>query len=748
MSEDNKSNFKRPVFHQIDNPFSHLDNGERQKVFQQLGDDYDEQFETSLDKLTSIIKKYEPITLTSILSTYGLTTAIVPGEGVGRESALKDLQQAHIEFLQALILTINPNEIGIVAPIPEIVQQSSDLLIELAHSLHFKNIYKSKSKTEDKDKGIHALQTWVRGHTSLVRNWGYFNQVEGFSKELFSFFDQKLFSQVGYHVSDVFDIFRHISFSVQFFHNERMKRLKKLFLIENPKDLLYSYCEQIEQVLADTEAFLEKSYIRSMSILDVRAMIILHSDLALLNHFIFSPRNIADELKLDISIVPCVLESFSLKLGALIDCNIEHIFLDNPIWYKPIIKLDQDEYFCPNPQMFFSFVLKSFEKILKTENKESLSKRKSEFLEEKIKSIVNTRFPEANTVKNLKWKAGNTEYETDLITFIDSYTIIVEAKSGNITDSALRGAPERLKRHIEDILLEPNYQSKRLMDHLNRMISDPTFDNELRKKLPVQLDGIHKVIRISVTLDFFSAIHSNISNLRETGWIPNDFEPCPTMNLAEFDTVFDLLEHPVQILHYLERRTEIEGILKYHGTELDLLGWYINTLFEFGEVYDDDPRVFITELSEPIDRYYESKCEGIEIPKPSPAVSALFMNILEQLEQRKIHRWLEIGVILHRIPPEDQGKLSDMIEKHEDYVHKNWMVEGHENLIVYTPQKSSEYSLCYVMFKNQNFEKRDEFIDNAISHGLVPDHVKYCVIIAKNIDIPDLSYNYIALVNK
>ena len=184
----------------------------------------------------------------------------------------------------------------------------------------------------------------------------------------------------------------------------------------------------------------------------------------------------------------------------------------------------------------------------------------------------------SNTVSGIKWKYDGTEYETDLITFIDSHALIVEAKSGRISDPALRGAPARLKKHIKEILIAPNTQSKRLKKRLEELIANPKIDDALRDRLPVDLNSIHKIIRVSVSLENFGSIQSNVAQLKETGWLPSDFEPCPTMNIADFETLFDFLYHPVQIIHYLERRQELENVLGYMGDEMDLMGLYIGCL--------------------------------------------------------------------------------------------------------------------------------------------------------------------------
>lgn len=74
-------------------------------------------------------------------------------------------------------------------------------------------------------------------------------------------------------------------------------------------------------------------------------------------------------------------------------------------------------------------------------------------------------------------------YETDLIVFIDSFALIIECKSGKVTPPALRGAPDRLRRRIQKLLIDPNIQSLRLKNALNSSV-------------PIQAKRILSVMRL------------------------------------------------------------------------------------------------------------------------------------------------------------------------------------------------------------------------------------------------------------
>ena len=737
-------NTSAPVFHMMVNPLANLSDEERKQSVEEMGRRSKRLFQESLTKLQEILKQYDGITLLSILSAYGLTAGL-GNEGVNPRIHSNPLDQSHVEICQALLLQVNPNESRCAPVTPDVVQQVWDPLIDITQSFGFRRMTGKLVDEPEEQAAVILLQEWVRGNTQIVRNWGYYSQVKNISKELYSSFDRLLFEKIGFRASDVIDIFDYMISSIERALSARMNLLAELYRIKKPEALVYKYYEIIDQSLKEAESFIENFSVRSAPIKSVFAMLLSHYDLRLYKIYIFYPNNMGEALGISKQVISSILEKFSYQRGGLTEFNIEHIFLANPIWDRPVIKLDESGYFCPIPQLFFSFVLKSLDKIIEEFDKKTLHDRRANYLEEKIDEIVKRRFPEANTVKGIKWKQGNTEYETDLVTFIDSHAIIIEAKSGKITEPALRGAQGRLKKHIEEILVAPNEQSKRLRNRLCELIKYPKLNDELREKLPVSLDEIHKVLRISVSLEDFASLQANISRLESTGWIPKDFEPCPTMNLADFETLFDILEHPVQIIHYLERRSEMEGVLKYVGDELDLIGWYIDTLFNFGNLHEENAELILTKMSSPLDKYYESKDHGVVLPKPKPKMSTLFAGILEQLEQRHSHRWTEIGAILHRFSPDDQSKLIRMIRAQERVVQSSWMIEGHNNIIVYGPPTSSEYALCYILYKNSNSEKKDVFIENAAQLGLEPDHVKTCLVIARNIDSNDLSYHFIGL---
>ena len=735
-----------PVMTKVNNPFSGLSDEQRKEALSKMGEKSKKIVIESLDFFEDTLRKYDAITLISNIACYGLTVG-VSDSGVSSRDSDSGVQQAHVELLQAILLKIPEDEIGLYPITPDVVQTVIDKLQEVSQAFAFSRFNDSSIELSDSESAISLIQEKLRGHTQIVRNWGFYTQVKTVCKELYSNFDGLLSTKLGFTASDIIITFEALTDIMEDNLSQRFKVLSELTTAKKPFDLLLRYHQLIGQGQEEAEEFARQIDISRMSKQKVFAMCLSHFDLRMADYYLIDFDRVSETTGLEPSTVKEIANIFSYSLGDLENKETRFFFLDNPVWHKPII-VSNNKYYCMLPQLFFSFALDTLDEIIEKYDKEGLHKRRALYLENKIESIVKTRFPTSKVVSGVKWNHGDAQYETDLIAFIDSHAIIIEAKSHKISKPALRGAPARIKRHLQEVLIDPSVQSYRLEQKINE-IRGGNLHDDLVENLPVNIDDINKVLRVSVSLEDFATLQSNIRLFEATGWLPDEFVACPSMNIGDFETLFDLLEHPVQIVHYLLRRTEIEGNYKVVGDELDFLGLYLSTLLNMGNMTDDPSmEMVITDMSYPIDLYYMSKEQGVNADKPQPKTSHWFRDIFNTLEQRATPRWSEIGCILNRFPPDDQRKMVKHIEDLSKIVQRNWRMEGHKNSLIYSPPESSEYALAVVLFKNENREKRYDFIDNASSMGLEPDHVKYCLVIAANIDQEDYPYHFIALTEK
>jgi hypothetical protein len=732
------------VLRELNNPFGHLSDDERAQAIQAIAERSEEVYGESLKKLIESVQQYDPVILLSIIASYSLSVTVNDNGVQGSDSELL-LYQSHVEFLQALMLQIELEQLEHEAFGPDVVQEAIDALVKLMQARNFRQMSSSDDGLSDDERAVRLIQQWMRGNTQMVRNWGYFSQVRTIGRELYAQFDDELTRAYGFSASNVIDVFHALIDEIERRQTNRFTTLSQLARLKDKRQLVQEYHRSLDLLDEQAQHFIDSVDIASISLETLFLMLVSHFDLRAPELYTILSHEVAEKLGISDHVVRKILIEFSMGFGELSDFPTEHLFLANPVWSRPVVRLESDAFVCVIPQAFFSFIFPALGRLVGGIDSADLSERRAEYLEDKIREITVRRFPTATTVSNIKWSVNQTVYETDLITCIDSHLLIIEAKSGMITDPALRGAPERLKKHIEEVLIAPNTQSKRLKNRLEELIADPTIEDDLRERLPVDLNTVHRVVRVSVSLADIGSLQANVvAQLKETGWLPEGYEACPSMTLADFETLFDVLAHPVQILHYLVRRQELEATYGYIGDELDLMGLYIDTLFNLGTL-DPTSDVYISGMSARLDAYYNSKDAGVEIDKPQPSISKLFADILAQLEGRKIPRWTEIGVILHRFSPEDQRHLTKMIRELRKNVSRKWMIRGHENMAICMPPEASKYALAYVIYNYQTAPRRDEFVSEACRIALQPEHVNQCVVIAKNMDSTERSYDFIAL---
>ncbi|WP_311567188.1 hypothetical protein [Photobacterium arenosum] len=742
-----KTSDSSPVFQVMDNPFAGLTPEQRKELVSTVGKESKKKVIDTLKSLEQTIRNYDPTTLISIIAGYGLVVGAGDGGVVSRDSMV-GVEQAHIELLQAMILQVPKDEIGLYPVTPDVVEKVMEQLKDVSVAFAMSRMTESQVGQSDAESAVSMIQEKLRGHTQMVRNWGFHSQVKTVCRELYSSFDDLLSEKLGFSPSNVVDVFDVMIQIMEQNLSRRFEDLSQLQQVKKTSDMVLKYHELIGQGQEESVKFMREIDISRMSKMQVFAMCLAHYDLRMPDNYFVNFKELARKTELDEKVIRAIVDYFSFENGELNKEKTIFFFLDNPVWNKPIMSTDSG-YYCILPQLFFSFALVTLDDLVEQFDKEGLHRRRALYLETKIESIVKRRFPESHVVSGVKWHQGENLYETDLIAFIDSHAIIIEAKSQKISKQALRGASERVKRHLKEILVEPGVQSHRLELKINELRASGGDSHDFVDKLPVDLNDINKVLRVSVSLEDFATLQSNLQLFQETGWIPDGFVACPSMNLADFETLFDFLEHPVQIIHYLLRRTELQQTHQFTGDELDYMGFYLTTLLNTGTLTVDPPMsIIITDMSKPLDLYYMSKDQGIDVEKPKPKISRWFKDIFNKLEERATPRWSEIGTVLNRFPPDEQIKMSRHIEDLSKIVQRTWRKEGHKNSLIYSPPESSEYAMAIVLFKDANRDRRYEFIENAYLMALEPEHVKYCLVIGINIDRSDLPYHYIAFTEK
>ena len=730
------------VFTELKNPFSDLPQEVVTEKLVEAGLSHEKEFNESLEYLLEKIRSVDVLHLISILAVYGLSVGMTD---TGKTSKNKNttIYQTHVELVQALALRIPFSEQSSEPIRPHQVQEIWDLLISFNTTFNLKRIGQIKNAKTEEKKAILQVQEWLRRYTYLVRNWGYFRRVISIAKRLYSKLDPLFRASVGLEATLLIDVFNYLVTSVEEVNNERFQKIRSIFKARTIEEAIKIYHEvyQLPEAVEETISFLEE---RGATLEEVRFLILSHSDSFLAESFSFTSVKLASSINLEPVALECALSRLSYQFGDLKDSNPEHFFLANPVWTKPLIKLPSGSYFCAIPQIFFSFVFQTLDSLLSAEEvkREVQDKRRPKFLEDEVKELFTQAFPQAAFKQNFKWQDSNVEYESDFLMQVDSYLLIVEAKSGAVSSAALRGAPGSAKDDIQELLINPAIQSKRFAAKIMALKSEQIYP-EAFQALNFDLNAIQNSIRISVTLEDFATIQSQVSRLRDTGWLDKDFSAAPTITLADLEVVFDILTSAPQKIHYLVRRAELEEHMQYRGDELDLLGFYIETGFNLGREEFEPREWIISGMSEKVDEYYVALDQGITRKKPSLELIKWWKDIQLRIEQRCPYRWSEVAVMLLNVSLGDQRKAERGFKRITRNVKKNWHQPGHINSIIMNlPQRREAVGL--LAFRERQKDQRHDFMQNLAEQAFSDTNTDRCLVIGVNID-DDNWYPYSAL---
>ena len=136
--------------------------------------------------------------------------------------------------------------------------------------------------------------------------------------------------------------------------------------------------------------------------------------------------------------------------------------------------------------------------------KRKMEIQRAYFLETKLGEVLKKALPGAAILSNIKWRLNGDEYETDHLVLLDRTVVIAEAKSHHLTPEGLRGAPERVKRHIQELVLHPSIQSKRLEKLIVTAQDGDEMAGKTVRNIGIDPFRIDRIIRLSVSIDDLS----------------------------------------------------------------------------------------------------------------------------------------------------------------------------------------------------------------------------------------------------
>jgi hypothetical protein len=728
----------------FEHPFSRMDPAVVRAALLAVADKRIEEFPKLLDGILQLFREKYPPHILAVVACYGLQAG-VSQHGVGKR-LFSNIEQHHVEVLQALALIVPKGEWGQSPAVPKDVQNAFDTVRDLAVAFHRRRLKAAQEERDEQARAILSLQERLRLHTQTARNWGSYLQVTRISTELYAPLNDLLRDAVGFSASDLILTGQTLIELLEERSTARFKWLRRVFRERNIPRIVRAYYKNHPSIGDDPDQLIKiipPGSTREQLLL----MLLSHADLLLMETMRYTAHTVAQASRLSQVVTTRVLDALSLSPGDLHDTNPEHLFMGNPVWTAPIIVSD-GEYFCPIPQSIFihinsiMYCLAERAGILY-----QLRGRRAGYLEKKVGGMVAAALPTAVVRNGIKWRVGEVEYETDHVALIDKTAVIVEAKSAALTGQGLRGAPDRVRRHVRDLIADPSEQSARLEAMIWRAKAGGA--DEIQSLVPFYLDfdEVERVVRISVTLDDFSALASAERDLKDAGWIPAELALAPTLNLADFETVIEILEKPYFLLHYFAERQRIQKDRHIFAAEMDFLGCYLdNSLNLLWDLQDQKLLLALTGMSKPIDHYYDSNDAGVVVSKPKPKLTRYMTSLVNAIERRAFPGWTTVtSDLLRCVDYTEQGRLEKKLAELKTKVERNWRDPEHEcSLIVRSPALHGTVVVCFA-YPPQLAERRKEIAEDLVSQIFDNSNCDRCVVIGRNTSRWDEPYASILL---
>jgi hypothetical protein len=713
-----------------------------------FGKDQAEKFASTTIAIRDLMSRVDPFGLLACLAAYGIPD-FVDANGILSHGERTRLYPAHIELGQLMTLTLGPDISRARPATSRDVGSMFEMLPKWADQFHWKRLSQIEHAATDLAKARLAVQEQMRMTTQMIRNWGFYDQVKRIGLELLTPLDARFECTHAFRITDWILIFDHMFDECQKRFNAHFERLAPMIRAKTVRGAVAAYFKAIPDLEGSPELFEQLMRKRRASLKAAQAMMLSHSDLRLVDCYTFSATQIAAPIGRPISVVEQALKAASYRLGELQGTNVEHAFMNNPVWLQPAIALEGGNYFCPLPQTAFAFLFEMMSAVFRDDPplRIAYDKRRSDYLEKKTAELFQKAFPEATLTPNFKWQSPDRsqEFETDLIVDMGPILILVEAKSGGISPQARRGAPERLGEDIDRLLIEPSRQSKRLEDAIWAAKAGDPGMQPFKDVFPTNLDRIHRIVRVSVTLEDIGFIHTNVNALKEAGFVPPDIAVAPAVTLADLEIVFDILQSPLERIHYWVQRSVWEGSADYTADEIDLLGVYLNTGLSVGDIHKNT-RLVLVGASKPIDEYYEATRHGIAKDKPAYQATQWWRDLLARLEEKKPDRWIEAGIVLLSAGYQQQIEIGQRLKGLVSTVQKLRERASSRNGLVFFASADTSEAIALLVLVASQVPGRFRLMENIASQAFV-EHAKVlrCVVIMINADSPRYPYGTLAV---
>jgi hypothetical protein len=715
---------------------------ERLAALRKIGKDANEAFPAEYQKLKNWFEKYDQPKLLAFSFYYFITSLA----GYDEEAVTGSLEfpPYYQELLQAFSLTL-PRSYK-PEPFSEEVRRFKDDLKTVGELNKLKHFNLPETIKTPEELPVHLLRTEMMMQTTAVRNWSYEHKMRAVTLDLASRiskdfkaiheFDAVIFLQIIYKMTDEVQerINEHRLKTVEFLRQKDYNRMIDAYEAAFP----------VEKISPENRRKLWEMFRKDKK--QLGAMFLMHSDYFLENLFTFDFETLEGygDNQITAENLKEIFGKITLNFGALADHDIEHFILGNPVHEKPFIWIEDNAIFSSLWGVMTHLSLGLLEGFCAKDEKLRVkyNEVRADYLEAEIVNLFKVAFPMASIYKGSKWKGkDNREYENDLLVIIDKFALVVEAKAGQVSPPAKRGAPDRLSKTFKELIEDPSEQALRFIEFLQENPKELSLKVKKGSNNRFNAEPLTYFIPLGVTLSHLGMAGSNLKQLIKAGVTTKAIEELATsVSLTDLQIVFDILTLASEKIHYLQRRRELEASIEYVGDELDLLAWYLDNGFNFGPDEENIGFFKMDLKAKELDHYIIGNAKGEKVAKPELQKTKWWRDMLNRLEERQKQTWLETSYVLLNVPLDGQETFEELVNDMKNKMRKGSAEFPHNWIFLQTFEENRKFTIAGYGYHDRLKDERDGVMGDMLYNENMKD-AKGKLVIGMNIDKTHYPYS-------
>ena len=641
---------------------------ERIALIQEIVQTAEDEFQQKYFSLGEWFERYDPLHLLAYCCSYFVChpAGVDPEVGGGL-----DFHPYHLEILQAFALmqerSLSDRPLGLEA------EGLLDVMCAIGQAAINRGLKAHIDQVEGESEWNFVLSS-IRTQTMAVRNPGYPQHIHRITRDLAETVREDFVDVHGIDPIRLVDALFRLPEVASTRLNEHFERVAHFYREMSYRAVATSYLESfpdVEDFDADHLFQLVGRHLHSM-----KAMLVYHSDLRLADCFTFTLDDVVGAYGqcIDQQAVRTLIDKLAFEFGDLGDCNKEWVVLDNPVWRRPFIKVDEDTYFLALAGHIPHYVSGLLEDLVAEDRAldRKYRDRKAQYMEGEVERLFKAGFPDGRIYRGSMWDDGaGNKGENDLTMVLGSVAIVVEAKSGSLSPPAQRGAPKRLVDTVRQLIVEPADQAYRFIRVLEGTEGPQSFVTKSGAENTIDVSGVRYFLPLTVTMEQFGFV-SNVRNLADSGISDRGVsELAQVLSLTALMVVFEVLDLQSEKVHYLFRRRELGARMRLHGYEMDVLAFYLDRGFNIEEVeFSGNSFVDLTLASKQLDLYFVGQLLGVTVDKPRLRLTSWWTRMLQRLDSDLSEDRLDAALVLLNVPFDDQKKMERQFAKLSDRVRR------------------------------------------------------------------------------